>query len=95
MIGVAVYMNKMHSDFGYELWDSLHKYMKSQELRSIETKLLRHLYMLPSLLRKDHVVQINLVLNSTGVAASQLHFLSHDVRAAKSDDVDLLCDEVV
>ena len=71
MIGVAVYINKMHSESGFELRDCLQSQMEVKELLSIEAKLIYHLHVLPSLLIKKDIAKTNAALDSALQSAPQ------------------------
>lgn len=103
MISVAVYINKMHSECGLELWDYLQIEVEAKELLSMEAKLVPYMYMLPALLTKKDISQINVVLESAAQSASRCSCPFYQIGAqeagqeekyAEANDsmcVDLLC----
>lgn len=69
MISVALYINKMHSDTGFEIWDFLHDEMGVKQLCATEAQLIPHLHMLPSLLFKKDIANINAAINAAALSA--------------------------
>lgn len=104
MISVAVYINKMHSECGFELWNYLqNEVVEVKELLSMEAKLVPYMYVLPALLTKKDISQINVVLESAAQSASRCSCPFYQIGAqeagqeekyAEANDpmcVDLLC----